>query len=263
MQAVHVRTGIVVVAAVGALLAPPLEAQTPEPSRWWSEVDRVDDRLRKARWRKAERLVEELRTDVMRLSWREPDLGQVLSELAFQAAVVHAHRGDDEAAVWEWHVARAHERLAGPARGGPALTERDLGPYGRAAELLPAHPLREREEAPPGEELPEGTLFTDFEPASPPSGDMLPLENVNAARVRLPPVLFEVWVDPDGRVRQPLILSRWTPPIIRQWGFDSLRAMGPCTPARLKDEPVGSLVEVELEVVERFSSGGGRLRPGR
>lgn len=235
-------------ALVAVLLAAPLPAQRPEPSRWWSEIDRVDERLRKGRWQKAERMLARLRPEVMRVSWREPDLGQVLSELAFQAAVIHANRVEDEAAVWEWHVAQAHERLAGAARGAPPLTERDLAPYGRAAELLPASPLRERGEAPPGEELPGGTLFTDFEPAIAPDHALLPLGNVAVARVRLLPVTLEVWVDREGRVRQPVVTSRWSPPVIRQWGFDNLRAMAPFTPARLKGEPVGSLEEVELEL---------------
>lgn len=250
MEGVPVRTVIVLVAAIGAFLAAPLAAQTPEPSRWWSEVDRVDAFLREGRWKTAGRAGDRLRRQVMELSWHEPDLGQVFSELAFQAAVVHANRGDDEAAIWEWHAAQCLERVAGRARGGTALAERGLAPYGRAAQLFPAHPLRERGEAPPGEELPQGTLFLDFEAAIPPSYGVLRLRNVNVGRVRLPPVAFEVWVHRDGRMSHPVVTSPWSPPVMLQWGLDNLRVMPRFEPARYQGEPVGSLENVELELGE-------------
>lgn len=248
MPGMNRRWAIVGIAALGASVAALLQAQTPEPSRWWSEVDRVDDILREGRWKSAARAGGRLRTEVKTVSWREPDLSQVLSELAFQAAVVHANRNEDEAAIWEWHVAQSLERVAGPARGGAPLTARDLAAYGRAGELLPAHPLRLQGEPPPGEELVEGTLFFDFELAAPPRFTVLPLHNVNVTRERLPPALFEVWVRPDGRAVHPVITSPWVPPLILQWGFENLRAMPPFTPARYQGEPVGSLEIVELEL---------------
>ena len=227
------------------LAAGPLRAQTPEPSRWWSEVDRVDGFLREGRWKTGAREGGKLRAELMRVSWRGPDLGQVLSELAFLAAVADANLGEEDAALWEWSVAQAHERVAGPARGGPKLAERDLAPYGKAADLLPAHPLRARGEVPAGVEPPEHALFTELEGPAPPPYEPTGLRNVNVERERLTPVTFEVYVDPEGRIHQPVIASSWAPPVVLQWGFDNLRLMPPFTPARLRGEPVGALQDVE------------------
>jgi hypothetical protein len=232
---------------LAALLAPgPLRPQAPEPSRWWSEVDRVDRFLRQGRWKTAARASERLRAEVMRVSWREPDLGQVLSELAFLAAVADANLGEEDAALWEWYVAQAYERAAGPARGGASLAERDLAPYGKAEGLLPGHPLRKRGEVPAGVDPPEHALFTELEPQAAPPYEPTGLRNVNVERERLTPVTFEVYVDPEGRLHQPVIASPWVPPVVLQWGFDNLRRMGRFTPARVRGEPVGALQDVEL-----------------
>lgn len=238
-------------ALLGVLLAAlalggPLLAQRPEPSRWWNEIDHVDRFARQGRWKTAAREVEKLRAEVMRVSWREPDLGQVFAELAFLSAVAHANRGEDEEAVWEWYVAQAYERAAGPARGGPGLAERDLAPYGRAADLLPGHPLRKRGEVPAGVEPPEDALFTELEPPVAPPYEPTDLRNVNVEKSRLTPVTFEVYIDPEGQIHQPLITSPWAPPPVLQWGFDNLRRMGRFTPARLRGQPVGALQDIEL-----------------
>lgn len=237
--------------ALALAAAPSLRAQAPAPSRWWSEVDRVDRLLRHERWKSGAREAEALRAEVVRTSWHEPDLGQVLSELAFLRAVAHANRGEDAEALWEWYAAQAHERVAGAARGGPALAERDLAPYGRAADLLAGRALRRRGEPPAGEPALETGLLTDLEPATAPPYDVSSLANVNLQTQQPTPVTFEVYVDRDGRLRQPVVVSAWVSPVIVQWGLDNLQRMNLFEPARLRGEPIGSLQDVEVTLGTR------------
>lgn len=233
---------------LGFAAAPRAGAQAFASSRWWDDVDRVDEMLRAGRWAKAERRAEGLIREVVRESWREPDLGQVLAELSLQAAVAHANRGDEEEALWHWYAAQAHERAAGRIRGGPRLLERDLAPYGAAAELLPAHPLRRLGEVPAGEVEVELDPLVDYRPVTPPAVGQLPLENKSVTRERPAPVVFEVFVDREGHLRQPVVKTDWAHPVVIQWGLDNLHEMPRFGPATIDGEPVGMLEEIELDL---------------
>lgn len=238
-------------AVLGAAPAPAAARSIgAEPSRWWGEVDRLGGLLEDGRWAKVERQGGALRETVMSESWREPDLAQVFAEIAFRIAVAAAERGDEERAVWEWHSALAHERFAGRARGTP-IAERDLAAYPRAAALFARHPLRRAGEYPPGHPPVELRPDRDFRPAAAPSFRIEPLDNFVAANETVAPVHFEVFVAPDGRIGQPVVVTDWSNPVVVQWGLDGLRASPRFEPAVLDGEPVGWLAPVELTLSSR------------
>jgi hypothetical protein len=229
-------------------------------SRWWDDVARVEGLIAGEHWKKALRELEAVREELMWTSWREPDLGEVLAELAFQAAVARANLGEDEEAIWEWHVALNHERL----RGRRELAGRDLASFGRAGALLAAHPLRAAEEAPPGVELAELRPDRDFEPPAAPEGFAVePLVNSGAAQERPAPVILEALIDSEGRLQQPVLVSGWSHPVVLQWALDNLRGAGPFHPARMAGEPVASLWHLELGLDGGGPFGERRRRRGR
>lgn len=217
----------------------------PTASRWWDEVARVRNLLDDGKWHKAARRAVALREELVGSSWREPDLGAVLAELAFQAAVARAGLGEDEAALWEWHSALNLERLGGRSE----LAGRDLSRYGRAAGLFAGHPLRAEGEIPPGHRPASPRPDRDWEPPGPREGFVLaPLENSGAAREWPDPVVFELLIDRDGALRYPVLVSLWSHPVVVQWALDNLRRAAPFQPARMEGEPVEVLWRIELDL---------------
>jgi hypothetical protein len=226
----------------------PLAAQSigAEPSRWWGAVDRVGGLLEDGKWKRVLRQAEALRAEVVGKGWREPDLSQVLVELAVQLAVASAESGDEERALWEWHSALVHERHGGTTRGGGRLVEHDLSTYPRAAELFTGYALRREGEYPEGH--PPVTLRPGlpFEPATAPAWSPPPMINTAATSEAVAPVHFEVLVAPSGDLSEPVLLTEWSNPLVVQWGLDSLRAAPAFRPATMEDEPIGWLSPVEL-----------------
>lgn len=230
----------------------PLAAQSigAQPSRWWGEVDRVGDLLEDGKWKKVLRQAQALRAEVVAESWREPDLSQVLVELAVQLAVASAESGDEERALWEWHSALLHERHGGGTRGAEPLANRlaegDLAAYPKSAELFTGYALRREGEYPEGH--PPVTLRPGlpFEPATAPVWSPPPLVNSTATSEAVAPVHFEVFVAPSGDIAEPVLITEWSNPLVVQWGLDSLRAAPSFHPATMEGEPIGWLSPVEL-----------------
>lgn len=224
----------------------PLDAQLGAArSRWWGEVERLGGMLEAGKWKKAAKQAEDLREEVTRSSWREPDLSEVMAEIAFQLAVARAHQGEDEAALWEWHTALNLER----AKGRREIAERDLVPYGQAGELLAAHPLRAFEEYPPGYPEVEVRPDRDYDHAEQREDfQMEPLTNTAATREVVDPVTLEVLIDVQGRVHQPVLVTPWSHPVTVQWALDNLRRAAPFRPARMNGEPVAVLRAIEFHV---------------
>jgi hypothetical protein len=227
----------------------------PTASRWWDEVARVRNLLDDGKWQKAARRAEAVREELVGSSWREPDLGVVLAELAFQAAVARAGLGEDAAALWEWHSALNLERLGGRSE----LAGRDLSRYGRAAGLLAGHPLRAEGEIPPGHSPANPRPDRDWEPPGPREGFVLePLENSGAAREWPDPAVFELLIDRDGALLYPVLASSWSHPVVVQWALDNLRRASPFRPARMEGQPVEVLWLVELDLNEVLGGYSGR-----
>jgi len=169
----------------------------------------------------------------------------VLAEIAFQLAVARANQGEDERALWEWHTALNLEA----AKGLRGIAERDLAPYGRAAELLAAQPLRTFEEYPPGYPEVEVRPDRDFEHAEEREGFQLePLTNTAATREVVDPVTLEVLIDTQGRVRHPVLVTPWSHPVVVQWALDNLWRSQPFRPARMNGEPVAALRAIDFHV---------------
>ena len=223
-------------------------------SRWWDEVDEARSLLDEENWQKAARRAERVREELLRTSWREPDLGDVLAELAFQAAVARANLGEQEQALWEWWTALIHER----ARGRHEIAGRDLSGHGRAVELLAGIALRAAGEAPPGSEPASPRPDREWEAPAPPEGFALePLENTGALQERPPPALIEVWIDREGALRHPVLVSSWNHPVVVQWALDNLRRASRFQPARMEGETVEVLWQIQLDLRD---AAGGRSR---
>jgi hypothetical protein len=224
----------------------PLDAQLGAArSRWWSDVDRLGGMIEAGKWKKAAKQAEDLREQVMRSSWREPDLAEVLAEIAFQLAVARANQDEDDLALWEWHTALNLEA----AKGRRGIAERDLTPYGRATDLLAAHPLRAYEEYPPGYPDVEVRPDRDYEhPEQREDFQIGPLTNTAATREVVDPVTVEVLIDAQGRVHQPVLVTSWSHPVTVQWALDNLRRSAPFRPARMNGEPVAVLRAIEFHV---------------
>lgn len=254
---------VIALAVLGGLLPVsfPADAQVGiSGSRWWDEVDGVGELVDAGKWRRAARQAERLRDEVMSSSWREPDLAEVLAELAFQLAVARTNLGDEEAALWEWYTALNLERM----RGRREIAERDLSPYARAAELLADRPLRAPEEYPPGYEPVDVQPLRSFEPpVSPPGFEVETLVNTAGTLESVDPVRVEVLVDTDGSLRHPVLFSTWSHPVVVQWTLDNVRRSSPYRPAKLDGEVVAVLQPIELSVGEQLHGEGGIVIRGR
>ncbi len=235
-------------AALGAVVlsivlpaSSPLDAQLGAArSRWWSDVDRVGRVLEAGKWRKAVKQGEDLREEVMRSSWRQPDLCAGRDRLPARSGPGPPGRG------------RGGGRGTPPSTwSGPSreIAERDLAPYGKAGELLAAHPLRAFEEYPPGYPEVEVRPDRDFEHAEQREGfELEPLVNTAATREVVDPVTLEVLIDAQGRIHQPVLVTPWSHPVTVQWALDNLWRSQPFGPARMNGEPVAVLRAIEFHV---------------
>lgn len=219
---------------------PAAEAQrrdTPpgyEGSRWWDEIEEIDERFfRKEKWKKGLRQTVELVDRVTRTSWREPDLHRVLAALDVQRAIFESALGRDEAARWHVHTALNLD---------PSARDR-LNRYGERAAPLRGISLREEGRLPDGSRPSHRFATSGYEPVEvvrPPStGDFA---NVWARREQFPEVLVEVIVGEDGRVRQPVLLSTWVPPVVAHWTLERIHTADyEIRPARIDGEPIAEL----------------------
>ena len=222
-----------------------------EPSPWWERLGHTDALLEKERWRKALRAAEALSSEIVRRSWREPDLPQVLAAVAIRRAVAEAALGREADALWSWHTARNLDPEATPESTGLDLSEASP-----AVELFRSHPLREPGRLPDGSSPPQAPL-PGYEPPAieAPEAEEIPFATVQATRVDHPPVLLEVVVDADGGLSHPLVLSSWTEPVPTYWTLETVyEEVGRVRPARLDGVPVATVerIEMRFEDVRRW-----------
>lgn len=225
-----------------AVLAPPAGGQLEEdrgglayePSTWWERIEKdVDPLIAKERWKKARRKAEELSDEIVRFSWRAPDIGEVLAAVAVRRAAIEAVLGREETALWLWWSA--------------LNLDPSVEPHPAAEELFRAHPLREEgrlpDDAPPPQAPDSG-----YEPPvyDAPDGEF-PFYSSSAMRVDHLPVSVEVVVQPDGRLTHPLVLSTWTEPVPTFWTLETIHEELPrVEPARLDGEPVATVERIEM-----------------
>ncbi len=120
------------------LWAAPIQARQ---SALWPEVDKIDDALRQQKWKPARKQTRKLAAAVVKDSWNDIELDQILAELAFQQAAASANLGDQRAAVWSWHIAQNLDLK---------IARKDLTPYGAAGKLLREFRLRSPGKVPAG-----------------------------------------------------------------------------------------------------------------
>jgi len=137
--------------------------------------------------------------------------------------VAEAGLGQEDDAVWHWHVALNLDR--------EALSDKSLASFGKAGELLARHPLRGVNEAPPG-----WTVLRTDDPAGQVQPDRklqgeLPLLTVEVGRLAAPRGLdVQVVVDAGGSLREPVVISGGAPGMIwetlegmRSWRYEPAR----------------------------------------
>lgn len=233
------------VLALAFVAAPPVGATPPgEPGRMapatWSQLEGIAGLLTDGGWRRAARRTDNLLAEVSGEKWREPDLDRLLATLTFYRAVVRAHRGEVRAALWDWHMALNLD---------PEQGERDLAPYGRAAELFTEKALRAAGRPPPGVDVPEpygaGLGYQLTVPVLPEKE--MPLVNNHFKHERIPTVGVEVVVGPDGLLSHPVVTTPWVHPVALWWSLEAMRLAGPFEPARLDGEPIAALYVLEQD----------------
>lgn len=211
-----------------------------EGSRWWDEIAEIDERFfREEKWKKGLRRTVELLDRVIRSSWREPDLHRVLAALDVQRAIFESVLGRDQAARWHVHTALNLD---------PSAPDR-LGRYGERAAPLRGISLREEGRLPDGSRPSHRFATSGYEPVEvvrPPStGDFA---NVWARREQFPEVQVEVVVGVDGRVRQPVLISTWVPPVVAHWTLERIRTADyEIRPARIDGEPIVEVETIRME----------------
>jgi len=224
------------VAALAVLLLPThLPAAVSE---WTPEVAKVDDLLRKGKWKLGRKQAEKVVEELLSKSWYGAGLRESLTDLAVLLAVAEANLDRKDDALWHWYMAQNLDRR---------VWNRDLTPYGKAAKLLLEFPLRRRGEVPAGFEVRSLTLYSDVErPEAKKSPQKEILNNTAAVRERPGNLHVELVVDKEGRIHHPVLASDHLHPIIVYAVLDWLHTFPPFEPARIDGEPADFIEEVTV-----------------
>ena len=195
------------------LVAFPALALTPE--EWKAEYDQVELRLRVADWQAADAAIAKLFKATIE---QHGDTGRFdggLVQLTAMRAIAEQGLGRTADASWHWHVAVSLL---------PDLQRMDLSPYGEPARALQAQGVR-------GRELAAGERYRKDEPVGDLAGIKAP-KRAKGPGIRLPSLrmkdmggfyVFEVMVEADGTVTQPLLLQRKGSVALGLLAFDALR----------------------------------------
>ncbi len=216
----------IVLALAAVLLVP---ATVPAAvSEWTPEVARVDEILRKGKWKLGRKEAAKVTDQLLSKSWYGAGLRESLSDLAVLLAVAEANLGRRDDAIWHWHVAQNLD---------PRVRHRDLSPYGDAAKLLLEFPLRRRGEIPAGFEIRDQTLYSKVRKPKPKERPRKTILN-NTAAVREKPGDFhvEIVVDKEGRIYHPVVVSDYMHPIVIYAVLEWLHGHPELEPARIDGE---------------------------
>lgn len=200
-----------------------------DPSKWWPELEKVEETARAGRYKAARRTLDRLTEDVLGSSWFGPDLRKILARLAFLDAVARANLGQDREAIWTWHMACNLDFK---------LRQEDFGPWGKAGDLLLEHPLRRRGQVPIIFDQPvsaPGRARTSPQwPRSPVTPTIL--NNTGAAQEHQGDFEVELIIDQDGRPHQPVVISTHIHPVVTYATLRAILTMKPFTPGSAEGE---------------------------
>jgi hypothetical protein len=208
----HLLVGL----ALGACLllaGAPAAAYTPE--EWKAEYEQVDHQLRAGDWQAAEVAIAKLYKATIE---QHGDTGRFdggLVQLTAMRAIAEQGLGRAADASWHWHMAVSFL---------PDLQRMDLSPYGEPARALQTQGVR-------GRELAAGEGYRKDGPVGDLTGIKAPKRSKGPS-IRLPSLrmkdmgglyVFEVLVEADGTVTQPLLLQRKGSVALGLLAFDALR----------------------------------------
>ncbi|HEX4965796.1 MAG TPA: hypothetical protein VF173_33615 [Thermoanaerobaculia bacterium] len=210
---------------VGLAFASFARGRTPE-----GPLESLDAQLRNGQWAEAREgslaLVARTRTS---------PLASMLAPAVARLALAEAGMGRQDDAVWHWHLAQNLDRSV--------LEGKELAAFGTAGEILARSPLRRADEAPRGL-----TVLPATDPEVRP-GRLLagpaPKLSAEVAAIGAPKGLkLQVVIDPDGRLRDPVVLGAEVPGVVwevleglRSWRYE---------PARKGEEPVSVFRNVTI-----------------
>jgi TonB family protein len=192
---------------------------------WPERLEQIDEDLQAGRWGQASEAVEEIAQEMVDALAIQPGADSALGTVATYRALAAAGQGQRHEALWRWAMA---QNLYTPYR------QADLTLYGEAGALLAQNRLREIGDTYRGDlhrmaDVSEGPSLAEAQPPAYPAT----AQGMGEAG----PVLVEVVVGPDGRLKDPLVLeSPGSPPLI----YAALEAMGDWRfePAQADGEPV-------------------------
>lgn len=217
-----------------------------DPSKWWPELERVEELARDHRFKPARRAIDRLTEKVLGSSWFGPDLRKVLARLAFLDAVTEANLGNDREAIWAWHMACNLDFK---------LRKVDFAPWGKAGDLLLEHPLRQRAQVPILFDQPvsagAGRIVRPEWPRNPVTPTIL--NNTGAAQEHQGDFEVELIIDKEGRPHHPVVISTHIHPVVTYATLRMLPTMKPFDPGTVdgEDRDMVSLVRVRY-FVERW-----------
>lgn len=195
------------------LLALPALALTPE--QWKEQYEQVQHHLRAGDWQAADAAIGKLYKATIE---QHGDTGRFdggLVQLTAMRAIAEQGLGRAADASWHWYEAVSLM---------PDLLRMDLSPYGEPAQALQSRGVR-------GRELPAGEQYRKDEPVGDLPG-IKPPKRSKGPGIRMPSLrmkdmggfyVFEVIVEADGTVTQPLLLRRKGSVALGLLAFDAVR----------------------------------------
>ncbi len=218
-------------------------------SEYWPEVEKIDAALRQQKWKPARKQARKLAATVVKHSWHDIELEEVLAELAFQQAAALANLGEKEAAIWYWHIAQNLDFR---------IVRKDLAPYGVAGKLLREFRLRSPGKVPGG-----FRTYPRDGKDRPPGLPKLPapriLTNTGATTERPGDFAVELVIDQQGKTHHPVVISASLHPIVIYFVLAQMLDFPPFEPARYDGEPVDCLYDLTVRFhISRWASPGSR-----
>lgn len=178
---------------------------------WKGVLRKVQESLIEGESKKAYRRVSRLLQEMVDRFIGGPVVGQYLALATSFRAIAAYQMGEEDEALWHWHVA---------LQMSPDVADLTTGPFGEAGPFLASRPPRKRNDQPPRPEAEEETEST-----RPPKKVWSPDPRIPAAKRGTEPVsiIVQAIIGADGKVRCPVILESKGELTLVYTSLDSLR----------------------------------------